>query len=536
MTPRVIVIGAGPNGLVAAYRLARAGLAPLVLERREQVGGSAVTREIVPGVRVPALAHAAGPIRRDVAAEMRLAERGLRWIAPPVASFTPSADGRALVLERDPRAAAASIARFSARDAERYPELLSAAAAIGAIADDMASAPPPSLDSPTTQEIWRLLKTGRRARALKRQGLYRALRWGPMPVADLLEDWFETGVLRATLATRGVFATALGPRSAGTAALLLLEAGRVPKAPFAPTFVQGGPGALAAAMADAAREAGAEIRVNARVAAIEAVDEKVRAVVLDTGERIEASAVVSNADPKHTLLDLIDPVQLEPAFLHRLRNYRTRGTVAKLNVVLNGLPSFTAAGSSNGPAERLLGGRILIAPDVDTLERAFDASKYGEWSPRPWLECTIPTLSDPGLAAGGRHVLSIYAQYAPYRLRSGTWADAGEALTRAVIDTLAEQAPDLPARIEAVELLSPVDLERGYGFTGGHIQHGEMALDQLYVMRPVLGWAQYRTPIRSLYLCGAGTHPGGGITGANGANAASVVVADLRREPAGSTA
>jgi phytoene dehydrogenase-like protein len=529
MSPRLIVVGAGPNGLVAAYRLARAGLAPLVLERREQVGGSAITRELLPGVRVPALAHAAGPIRRDIAAEMRLAERGVRWIEPPVASFTPSRDGRSLVLARHPRDAMAAIGRFSEADARRYAEFLSAAASVGAIADDMASDAPPSLDAPTANEIWRLLKTGRRARALKRRGLYRALRWAPMPVADLLEDWFETDILRATLATRGVFATALGPRSAGTAALLLLEAGRHPEAPFAPRFIQGGPGALTAAMAEAAREAGAEIRVNARVTSIEAVDETVRAVVLEGGECIAASAVVANVDPRNALLNLVDPVQLEPGFLHRLRNYRAQGTVAKLNVVLSGLPSFAAAGAADLPVERLLGGRVLMAPDIDTLERAFDASKYGEWSSRPWLECTIPTLSDPGLASGGRHVLSIYAQYAPYRLRAGSWQDAREPFTRAVIDTLAEYAPDLPSRIEALELLSPVDLEREHGLTGGHIQHGEMALDQLYVMRPVLGWAQHRTPIRNLYLCGAGTHPGGGITGANGANAAAVVVRDLKR-------
>jgi phytoene dehydrogenase-like protein len=529
MTPRVIVIGAGPNGLVAAYRLARAGLAPLVLERRDQIGGSAITRELVAGVRVPVLAHAAGPVRRDVAGEMRLAERGLRWIEPAVASFTPSPDGHALVLARRPHDAVASIARFSERDARRYPEFLSAAAAIGAIANGLASSVPPSLDAPTANEIWRLLKTGRQARALKRQGLYRALRWAPMPVADLLEDWFETGILRATLATRGIFATALGPRSAGTAALLLAEAGRVPDAPLAPSFIQGGPGALTAAMAEAAREAGAEIRVNARVASIETVDERARAVLLDKGERIDAAAVVSNADPRHTLLDLVDPVQLEPAFLHRLRNYRAQGTVAKVNVVLNGLPSFTASHATDVAAELLLAGRILIAPDIDALERAFDASKYGEWSQRPWLECTIPTLSDPNLASRGRHVLSIYAQYAPYRLRDATWTEARDAFTRAVVDTLGAYAPDLPSRIEAIEVLSPADLEREHGFTGGHIQHGEMALDQLYVMRPVLGWAQHRTPIQNLYLCGAGTHPGGGITGANGANAASVVIRDLKR-------
>jgi phytoene dehydrogenase-like protein len=326
-----------------------------------------------------------------------------------------------------------------------------------------------------------------------------------------------------------VFGTNLGPKSAGTVATMILAAAAHPTSPLAPVFVRGGPGALAAAMATAATRAGAEIRLKAEVASLDVRDGVVRAVVLAGGEEVPASVVVSNADPKRTLLGLVDPAWLDPTVLLRLRNFRTKGTVAKLNLVVDGLPAFTAAQDLPGglAIEQALGGRIVIAPTVEHIERAFDASKYGAYSERPWLECVIPTLSDPSLAPGGRHVLSIYAQYAPYALRSGPWSDARNGFTRAVLTVLSEHAPGVESRVVASELLTPEDLEREHGLTGGHVHHGEMALDQLFVMRPLLGYAQYRTPVRGLYLCGAGTHPGGGITGANGANAARVVVADL---------
>jgi phytoene dehydrogenase-like protein len=530
MTPRPVVIGAGVNGLAAAFYLAKAGLRPLVLERAERVGGAASTRELAPGVRMPDLTHAVGPIRQDIAEAMGLASRGVQWLRPAVDSFTPAADGRALVLPRDLSAAAAAIGQFSARDATRYPEFLREIGAIGAVVSALLAEVPVSIDQPTTGELWRLLQIGRRFRGLGREQVFRALRWGPMPVADLLADVFETELLRATLSLRGVFASALGPRSAGTAAALILEAARQPSAPFAPVFVQGGPGQLASAMAAAATEAGAEIRCGAAVTRIDVDDSGVSGVTLANGDRIEATTVVSNADPQRTLLGLVDPVRLEPDVILRIRNYRARGTLAKVNLVMKGLPSFAGLKSLPGglTPDTALSGRILIGPTVDEVERAYDASKYGEWSPRPWLECVIPTLTDSTLAPSGTHVLSIYAQYAPYRLRSGSWAEARAGLQQAVIDRLAEFAPDVPSRIVEVETITPADLESTYGLTGGHIHHGEMALDQLFIMRPTLGWAQHATPIDGLYLCGAGTHPGGGITGANGAHAAKTVIAAVK--------
>jgi phytoene dehydrogenase-like protein len=283
-------------------------------------------------------------------------------------------------------------------------------------------------------------------------------------------------------------------------------------------------------MAAAAAQAGAEIRLDADVSGLEVNDRGVQAVVLRDGEVLPASVVISNADPKRTLLGLVDPARLDPSVRLRVRNYRAQGTVAKVNLALGGLPTFRAAASLEDGLTpgQALAGRVLIAPGLDYLERAFDASKYGSWSEQPYLECTIPTLTDPGLAPTGRHVMSVYMQYAPYTLRGADWTAARGGLQRAVIETLASHAPDLPGLVLAAETITPLDLERDHGFTGGHIHHGEMALDQLFVMRPLLGWAQHRTPIAGLYLCGAGTHPGGGITGANGANAARVVLSDMK--------
>jgi phytoene dehydrogenase-like protein len=525
---RPVVIGAGHNGLIAAFYLAKAGYRPIVLERREQVGGAVVTSEIHPGFHVPTLAHAVGPLRPDVTADLGLVRRGVEVIAPAFTSFSPREDGRALLLARDPMHTARHLARFSSRDAATFPAFHRAVAQGASLLADLGREIPPSLDRPGASELWHLLKTGRRFRGLGRKDAYRLLRMAPMPVADLTEDWFDTDILRAAMATRGVLGTNLGPRSAGTVATLLLDAARDPDAPGAPSFVRGGMGRLTGALAAAAAEAGAEIRTGVDVVRIEVDDTGVRGVVLSSGEQIATGLVVSNADPKRTLLGLVDPVRLEPGFLLRVRNIRARGTLAKVNLALAGLPAFTAARDlpQDVRAAEALAGRILIAPGIDYLEQAFDVSKYGGMPVRPFLECVIPTLADATLAPEGRHVMSIYVQYAPFDLRGSDWNAARDSLQQTVLDTLAGHAPGLPSLVLAAQTITPADLEATYSLTGGHIHHGELALDQLYVMRPLLGWAQHRTPIAGLYLCGAGTHPGGGISGANGANAARVVIRD----------
>jgi phytoene dehydrogenase-like protein len=526
--PRPVIIGAGHNGLVAAFYLARAGLRPLVLEGRDRVGGAAATHEMHPGFRVPSLAHAAGPLRPDIEADMDLPRRGVRFLCPPVTSFTPMDDGPAIVLEREPWGSARNLTAISEHDASRYHEF---EATIGRLATALAAVmrePPVMLDAKPS-ELWRALRTLRPLRSLGKADGHRLARWLAMPVADLVEEWFETDALRATIAVRGLFGLSLGPRSGGTAANLLIDAARQPASVGAPCFVRGGPGALAAAMADAATEAGAEIRLHSEVTRIEATDAGVSAVVLANGDTIPATLVVSNADPVRTFTTLVDPVLLGPDFVHRLKQYRTAGVVAKVNLALDRLPEFRATPLPEGMSrEQALAGRILIAPGIDYVEQGFDASKYGVWSPRPWLECTIPSLLDDTLAPAGRHVMSIYAQYAPYSLRSGDWSDERAAFEKAVLSVLEAHAPGIASLIVRAETWTPVDMEREFSLTGGHPHHGDMALDQLYMMRPVAGWAEHRTPIEGLFLCGAGTHPGGGLTGANGAGAARAVLAGAR--------
>ena len=519
-----VIIGAGHNGLVTAFYLARAGHKPIVLERRSVVGGCAVTGEIGPGFRCPTLAHSTGPLREAIARDMRLARR-VEFVEGDPRLVALSPDGRALRLFRDRSRTADSIRAFSEGDAAQYGPFCDALEKLGGFLAPLLEVTPPSLEGPGAGELWDLLKTGRRFRGLGRTDGFRLLRWMPMAVADLVGEFFSTDLVQAAIAARGIFGTAAGPWSAGTGATLLLAAAADPVPGGSSVTVKGGPGALTKAMADAAREAGAEIRVGAAVARVLVKDGAVAGVALTDGTEIASATVISNADPRRTLLDLVDPVELDPVFLTRIRNYRSLGTVAKVNLALGALPAFSGV---DGPAD--LHGRIHIGPSIDYLERAFDHSKYGELSREPYLEATVPSLADPSLAPPGRHVMSVYAQFAPYRLGgNGGWDTARQRLGDLVVETLERYAPGLTALIERRQVITPADLEQEFGLTGGHIFHGEPALDQLFAMRPVLGWARYRTPVKGLYLCGAGTHPGGGIGGGPGHNAAREILEDLRR-------
>ena len=523
MSAPPIVIGGGHNGLIAAFYLARAGLKPLVLERRSVVGGCAVTGEIAPGYRCPTLAHAVGPIRPSIAEDLQLGRR-VEFVRSEPRLVALSPESPALRLFTDRARSVEAIETLSPSDAGRYGEFCDVLEKLGGFVAPLLDVTPPPLDGPSAGQVWDLLKTGRRFRALGRRDAHRLMRWVPMAVADLVSEFFSHDLVQAAMATRGFFGTAAGPWSAGTGGVLLLDAANDPLPGGGYVTVKGGPGALTKALADAAREAGAEIRVNAEVDRILVADGAAAGVRLRDGSEILGDAVVSNADPKRTLLDLVDPAELEPGFLTRIRNYRMPGTLAKVNLALSGLPTFERV----APAD--LQGRIQIGPSVDYLERAFDSSKYGEVSTSPYLELTIPSLSDPSLAPRDGHVMSVYVQYAPYRLSSGAkWSSVRHDLGRLVVRTLEQYAPALSLLVEQRQVFTPEDLEQEFALTGGHIFHGEPALDQLFTMRPVLGCAQYRTPLRGLYLCGAGTHPGGGLTGAPGRNAAREIVKDLRR-------
>jgi phytoene dehydrogenase-like protein len=524
----IVIVGGGLNGLVAAFDLARAGRRPLVLERRPVVGGVAVTEEIAPGFRAPRLVHLPGPLRPDLLADLALEKHGVVRLESKVSLFAPTEDGRALVLHRDAQRSASSIGAFSAKDADRYPKFSAAVERIAGALSGLLDATPPDIDRPAWREALRVVRIGKKVRDLGRHDLYRVLRWMPMAVADLAAEWFDTELLRAALSARALVGQCAGPWSGGTAANLFLRAAGDPVPAGSVVAAQGGPGALTDGIARAARAAGAEIRTGVEVTGIETKDGEVVAVNLTRGDRIEVPTIVSGLDPKRTFLRLLDPTALDPAFRSKVRNMRARGVTAKVNLALKGLPSFTALKSAGADAEEALTGRIVIGGSIDDLERAFDASKYGAISERPFLEATIPSLLDPGLAPQGGHVLSVLAQYAPYRLREGDWESRREALGDLVVRTLAAFAPDLPSLIERGQVITPKDLEDEWGLTGGHPFHGEESLDQIFTMRPVLGWARYRTPVRGLYLCGSGTHPGGGLTGANGRNAARAVLEDRR--------
>jgi phytoene dehydrogenase-like protein len=348
----------------------------------------------------------------------------------------------------------------------------------------------------------------------------------------LVAEWFETELLRASLAARGIFGAFAGPWSAGTSTGLLWQAAMDGHAVSPSAFVKGGMGALTETLATTALNAGVEVRTGTEVERIEATDERASKVVLKTGEEISARAIVSNANPRTTFLKLVDPVDLDPNFLQKIRNYRAIGVSAKINLALSGLPSFVGLdGGDNQGAEGVsskLSGRIHIGPDIDYLERAFDAAKYGDYSPTPYLDITIPSLADPSLAPTGAHVMSVYVQYAPYTLKRGDWNSRREEFANTVINTLSDYAPNLKELIVGRQVITPLDLEATYGLSGGHIHHGEQSLDQFFTFRPILGWAQYRTPIKGLYLCGAGTHPGGGVTGGPGANAAREIIKDFK--------
>jgi phytoene dehydrogenase-like protein len=517
-----VVIGAGHNGLVTAALLARAGRKVVVLERRDVVGGAAVTEEFHPGFKASTVAHTAGPLRARIVRELGLRVETIEAEPRVVA---PQPDRRALVLWGDPHKTASGLASISAKDAARWAAFHDSLGRVSRFIARILEVTPPEVERPGLLDFLALGRLGLGVRGLGRKDGQDLLRWGPMAVADFAGEWFESEALRAVLAARGIVGTLAGPWSAGTTANLLFGAAASGGNGAGSTvFIRGGLGALSAALAEAAGRSGATLRTNAEVIRILARDGRAAGVALASGEEIEARAVVSATDPQRAFLRLLDPVLLDPEDARRLRNYQQAGMASKLNLALSGLPSFPALGS-DGAA--LLRGRIHVGPSVDDLERAFDDGKYGRISERPYLDITIPTLHDPGLAPEARHVMSVYVQYTPYRLRSGDWDARREELADLVMRSLESYAPGIGRLVLGRQVLTPLDLERTYGLTGGHPSHGEPSLNQLFTMRPFLGWARYRTPVPGLYLCGAGAHPGGGVTGGPGANAAREILSDL---------
>lgn len=530
MTYDAIVAGGGHNGLVAAAYLARAGMAVLVLEARDRVGGATVTEELASGVRAPSLAHTVGRLRPSVAKELGLARHGLALVAPEVRVFAPQPDGRAVTLWTDLARTVDALRGWSPDDAVAYVEFDRRVRSLARFLADLGDEAPPDVRTPGFGDALMGLRLGRAFKGLGKLDGRTILRVLPMAVADFVGEAFATESIRATLAWRGVRYTAMGPWSAGSTSVLLADAaGNDGGAAGETVFAKGGPSALADALVSVITDAGGSVRTGARVAAITSRDGVATGVALESGEEIGAPVVVSGMDPKRLLTELVDPVTLGPSMRWRASNIRTPGTVAKVNLVLDRLPAFPAAGDD----ARLLRGRIQVGTgSIDDMEHAFDASKYGRLPEAPMLEATIPSLVDPSLVAGapdGTHVMSVLLQWAPYTLEEGDWDGRREELGDLAIRQLETVAPGLGARVTARQVLTPLDLERDYGLTGGHPLHAEPALDSFFLWRPLLGWARYRMPVEGLYLAGSGAHPGGGVTGAPGRNAAREVLADRKR-------
>ncbi len=518
----VIIVGAGHNGLVAAAYLARAGRNVLVLEKRELVGGCAVTEEIWPGYRVSTASYLTSLLQERIIRELELPRFGYQVDPKDPAFFSPFPDGRYLFMWQDRARTLAEIAKFSKRDAEAFPTYEDHLERLSQVVEGLLLTTPPEFPPGGLGDFVDYLKLAGRLRGLSPKEIVGLVKIFTESAADFLDEWFEADEIKVTLATDGVIGANGGPRSPGTAYILLHHVmGSVGGHRGLWGFVRGGMGAVSNAIADSARSRGVEIRTNAAVAKIRVKDGRARGVVLESGDEIESEAVVSNLTPQLTFLDLVESRELPAEFVEAIRKYRSEGTSCKINLALSGLPNFRALPGDDGPQHRAT---MHICPSIEYVERAWDDAKYGRPSQSPLLELTVPTLYDPSLAPPGRHIMGIFLQYAPYTLRDAHWDELREPFAYRVFDLIEEYAPGFRSLIVEKQVLTPLDLERRFGLTGGNIFHGEMSLDQMFVMRPVAGCARYRTPIRGLYLCGSGTHPGGGVMGAPGYNAAREIL------------
>jgi len=516
-----VIIGAGHNGLVTAAYLAKAGMQVLVLEARKVLGGAAATQEVFPGFKFNTGAEDAGLFRAEIIEQLNLPAFGLEFIEPPAAATYLFSGQNLTIWPHDLAKTQAEIRKFSAKDADHYPEFLKLIEKFSAALKRINFQSPPDVFDLSLGDA---LTWGPIALAIRQMGgddMMEFLRVLPMSAKEFLDEHFESEPLKALLGTAAVSGTFQGPYSAGTAFIFLSQqlgetsstGNRLTRA------VKGGMGQLSASLGAAAQKYGAEVRTDARVRQVLLDNGTAKGVLLESGEEIHARLVVSNADPRRTLFDLVGPPQLEPRVMRRVRNIKFRGSLAKLNFALSSLPDFP-----NGLSADQLSGKIVICPSLEYLEHAYDDARMGGISQHPYLEIHVPTLLDASLAPDGQHILSVNFKYAPYQLKERSWDASKEELARITLDTLEAQIPGLAGRIRHQQVITPLDLEREYGLTEGSIYHGQMTLDQLLIMRPIPDYARYATQIENLYLCGAGTHPGGGVTGAPGYLAAKEIL------------
>lgn len=510
-----IVVGAGHNGLICAAYLAKAGRKVLVLERRHQVGGATTTEEIHPGFKFSCCSYVVSLLRPQIIRDLDLPRYGYE-ILPLDSTFTPFPDGRYLLRDSDPERTRRAIAAFSPRDAEIYKRFGQEMAELGRLVKPLIDEPAPD---PLSRNPRELLRIGRLAKHVRGQGdkwLLGNVKMMTMSAVDFLSEWFECEQLIAPMSVSGIIGTFLGVRSPGTAYVLLHHyMGEIDGSYRAWGLPKGGTGAIANAIASSARALGVEIRTEAGVSQLLMKNGKAEGVVLENGDEIRSKVVVSGVDPHRTFLKLVGPQHLDPEVVQQVQRFKMRGSSGKVNLALDGVPDFACL-----PGMGLhLKGDITIAPSIEYLERAYDDAKYGAFSRKPFMDIVIPSLTDSTVAPPGKHVMSIFVQYAPYNLKEGAadWPNQREAFGDAVIDTLAEYIPNLKSLILHRQVLSPWDLEQVYGLTEGNIFHGELSLEQLAFLRPMAGWSRYKTPVEQLWMCASGTHPGGGIMGAPGA-------------------
>jgi len=521
----VVVIGGGHNGLVNAAYLARAGKRVVVLERRKVLGGAAVTEEIIPGFLFSECSYVVSLLRPEIIRELDLPRHGLE-ILPLDGTFSPMSNGDYLWRVNDHAKTQREIRRHSRLDAEAYDEFSKMMTPMCRFVKPMLSMVPPDPTTLKPKDLKQLHFLLQRFRGLSSEERYTLVQLMTMSSADFLDQWFETDVLKATMSASGIIGTFLGIRSPGTAYVLLHHyMGEIDGAFRSWGFSRGGTGGISLAIASAAREAGVVIRTEAPVEKILVKNGRASGVALKSGEEIQCHVVSSSVDPHLTFEVFLEAKELPGDFVESVRRYKFRGSSGKVNLALSALPNFKCL-----PGEGAhLRGAISISPGMEYMERAYDDAKYGRYSKRPYIDMVIPSLTDPSVAPPGKHVLSCFVQYAPYKLAQGTWDDQREAFGNNVIDTIAEHAPNIKSIIIGRQVLTPLDLEREFGLTQGNIFQGELSLEQLFFLRPVPGWAYYRTPIDNLYMCGSATHPGGGIMGANGRIASQVILKEWKK-------
>jgi phytoene dehydrogenase-like protein len=523
-----IVVGAGHNGLTAAAYLARAGLSTLVLERRHIVGGCCVTEEIAPGCRVSTTSYIASMLRPEVISELRLADHGLRIIPCDPVIQVPFPDGHVVPWWANRERARDEFSKISAKDAARFVQVDDQLKKLARYLEPFFLEPPPEIDTSSFKGWSDLFRAGKRFRRISNREIAQVVSFLTGSLGEFLDQHYESEKIKTMFLANNVYGKHGGPYQPGTAIGLLfhLLSGGDHELQGFYGHVMGGMGSITQALAAAGKKLGMEIRTGATVARIDVRNGRARSVVLDDGTELRARMVLSNADPKRTFVGFLDAKELPEDFLFSVRGIKMDGPCAKVNMVLADEPRFTGTSPTATPLERTL---YTLVPSLEFAERCYDIAKFSEIPEELWVDCVVSSNADASLAPSGRHILTCFVQYVPYRLRHGNWDEKRELLGDRVVKKIAEYAPNVPGSIVARQVLTPLDLERTYGLTEGNIFHGDLRLEQLFFMRPVPGWSQYRTPIDGLYLCGAGAHPGGGVTGAPGRNAAHRALRDWKR-------